>query len=275
MNARTELPICAVEGMPFANYLKVRALSNSGLKLLDKSPKHYAASWDPERPDVEPSDALRRGSLLHTLVLEPHAFALRYRVKPEGMTFSTKAGKEWREETPAGVEIISDAEHKAAIRQARNLRMLPEVAALLGSGASEVSFFWPDPATGVYCKGRADWVYRTPAGVVLLDLKTTEDATPEAFGRSCARYGYHRQAAWYSDGWTHATGEPVLGFVFGAVESAWPHDAVPYMLNDEATERARSQIAGLLQLYAQCEERGEWPGISNQITTLNLPAWAF
>lgn len=269
-----DAPLGVVRGMPFGEYLKVRALSNSGLKLLAKSPRHYAASWDPERPDAEQSDALRRGSLLHTLVLEPHEFAHRYRVKPEGMNFATKDGKAWRDATPAGMEIVSEAEHKAATRQARNLRQLPEVAALLGSGEAEVSFFWMDEETGTYCKGRADWVFRSTGGVVMLDLKTTEDATPEAFGRSCARYGYHRQDAWYSDGWTQATGEPVLGFVFGAVESAWPHDAVPYMLDEQARAKARAQIGSLLQLHADCTAAGQWPGIASEITTLSLPAWA-
>lgn len=274
MNARNEMPLGLVQGMSFGEYLKVRALSNSGLKLLQKSPRHYAASWDPERPDSEPSAALRRGSLLHTMVLEPHAFRDRYRVKPAGMNFATKAGAAWRDETPNGVEIVSESEHKAATRQARNLRQLPEISALLGAGQAEVSFFWIDQATGVHCKGRADWVFRTNAGVVLLDLKTTEDATPEAFGRSCARYGYHRQAAWYCDGWNQATGDTVLGFVFGAVESAWPHDAVPYMLDEEAMSSARVQIDELLALYAECERLGEWPGISDRITTLSMPAWA-
>lgn len=269
-----DAPLGVVRSMPFGEYLKARALSNSGLKLLAKSPRHYDASWDPERPDAEPSDALRRGSLLHTLVLEPHAIAHRYRVKPEGMNFATKDGKAWRDATPAGIEIVTEAEHVAACRQARNLRALPEIAALLGSGEAEVSFFWMDEETGTYCKGRADWVFRSTGGVVLLDLKTTEDATPEAFGRSCARYGYHRQDAWYSDGWTQATGEPVLGFVFGAVESAWPHDAVPYMLDEQARAKARAQIGSLLQLHADCTAADQWPGIAGEITTLSLPAWA-
>lgn len=270
-----DAPLGVVRGMPFRDYLAVPALSNSGLKLLAKSPRHYAASFDPERPDAEPSDAMRRGTLLHTMALEPHAVAQRYRVKPAAMNFTTKDGKAWRDATPAGVEIVSEAEHRAACVQARNLRQLPELAALLGAGEAEVSFFWLDEETGVHCKARADWVFASASGgVVLLDLKTTEDATPEAFGRSCARYGYHRQAAWYTDGWRQATGGDVLGFVFGAVESAWPHDAVPYMLDDAALAKAREQIAGLLQLHSQCERTGHWPGIASEITTLSLPAWA-
>lgn len=263
--------IGAISGMSFKDYLAEPAMSNSGLKRLRKSPAHYMAGDDPE---AEPKDSLRRGSLLHTLVLEPETFTQRYRVKPDGMTFATKDGKAWRDAVPGGVEIVSAAEMRAAKRQATNLRGLPEVAALLGSGESEVSFFWIDPVTGEPCKGRADWVYRTDAGVVLLDLKTTEDASESGFSRACARYGYHMQAAWYSDGWQQATGEHVLGFVFGAVESVWPHVAAPYMLDDDAMERGRAECRRLMDLHAQCVAAGRWPGYVESIQPINLPAWA-
>lgn len=269
-----DLPMGVVRGMSFRDYLAVDALSNSGLKLLARSPLHFHASKDPARPDAEPSDALRRGTLAHCAVLEPHELGRRYRVKPEGMNFATKDGKAWRDATPEGMEIVSDAEFKAAARQAANVRALPEVAAILGGGEPEVSFFWMDQRTGAHCKARADWVHRTSRGVVLLDLKTTDDASPQAFGRSVARYGYHTQAAWYSDGWTHATGETVLGFVFAAVESSWPHAAAPYLIDDAGMEKAREQIAQLLDLHADCTAAGRWPGIADEIQTLSLPAWA-
>lgn len=261
----------AIPGMSFKDYLAEPAMSNSGLKRLRKSPAHYVAGDDPE---AEPKDSLRRGSLLHTLVLEPETVTQRYRVKPDGMSFATKDGKAWRDATPTGVEIVSDAELRAAKRQAKHLIDLPEVAALLGSGQAEVSFFWTDRATMVPCKGRADWVFRTDAGVVLLDLKTTEAADPDSFAKSCARYGYHMQAAWYSQGWEAATGESVLGFVFGAVESAWPHIAAPYMIDDAGHEKGRAECRRLLDLYAQCLESGRWPGYVETIEPINLPAWA-
>ena len=260
-----------IHGMSFADYLAVPAMSNSALKRLRKSPAHYRAGEDPE---AEQSDALRRGSLLHTLVLEPAELGKRYRIKPDGMSFATKDGKAWREATPKGVEIVSEAELRAAKRQAANLRALPDVAALLGSGKSEVSFFWVDKATQTPCKGRADWVFETDAGVVLLDLKTTEAADPDSFARSCARYGYHMQAAWYSHGWEAATGLPVLGFVFGAVESAWPHIAAPYMIDDDGFEKGRAECRRLLDLYAQCLEFDHWPGYVEAIEPINLPVWA-
>lgn len=260
-----------VPGMSFTDYLAAPAISNSGLKLLRKSPAHFRAGQDPAAPQ-KPS--LRRGSLLHTLVLEPQTLLERYRVKPEGMNFSTKAGRAWRDETPQGVEIVTDAEFKAATRQAAHLRAVPEIAALLDSGEAEVSFFWVDPGTGASCRARADWVFRTGDGVILLDLKTTECAEPDAFAKACARYGYHMQATWYSDGWRLATGDNVLGFVFGAVESGWPHVAAPYMLDDDSTERGRGECRRLLDLLKKCQDTDCWPGYVDTVTPISIPPWA-
>jgi hypothetical protein len=191
------------------------------------------------------------------------------------MNFATKEGKSWRDSVAEGLEIVTSAEYRTATRQAIALGAVPEVAALLGgAGAAEVSFFWADPETGITCKGRADWVFRTDGGVILLDLKTTEDASPEAFGRSCARYGYHMQAAWYSDGWAACTGDNVLGFVFGAVESGWPHIAQAYMLDDDSTMKGRAENRRLLNQYAACLDSDTWPGYATEVHSINLPAWA-
>lgn len=272
MNAHDNwLKVGTRPGMSFADYLAADAMSNSGLKRLRRSPAHFKAGDD---PDAEQKPSLRRGSLLHTLVLEPDETGVRYVVKPEGMTFSTKEGKAWRDAVPTGMEIVSTSEMRAAVRQAANLRAVPEVAALLGEGQAEVSFFWVDAITGELCKGRADWVFRTPQGVILLDLKTSEDASPAGFAKACARYGYHMQAAWYSDGWKAATGEEVLGFVFGAVESAWPNVAEAYMLDDEAIDKGRAECRRLLNLYAECKSADHWPAYAETITPLSLPAWA-
>lgn len=272
MNAHDNwLKVGTRPGLPFTDYLAAEAMSNSALKRLRKSPAHFKAGDD---PDAEQKPSLRRGSLLHTLVLEPEQMATRYVVKPDGMNFATKDGKAWRDAVPAGVEIVTAAEHKTALRQAANLRAVPEIAALLGEGQAEVSFFWIDSLTGELCKGRADWVFCTGQGVILLDLKTAEDASPFGFAKACARYGYHMQAPWYSDGWKAATGEDVLGFVFGAVESTWPNVAEAYMLDDEAIDKGRVECRRLLNLHASCKAANHWPAYAETITPLSLPAWA-
>ena len=123
---------------------------------------------------------------------------------------------------PTGVEIVSDAELRAAKRQAKHLIDWFEVAALFGSGQAEVSFFWTDRATMVPCQGprRLGVFAPTPAWC----CSTSRPPRPPTLIRSPSRAPgmATMQAAWYSQGWEAATGESVLGFVFGAVESAWP-----------------------------------------------------
>ena len=85
---------------------------------------------------------------------------------------------------------------------------------------------------------------------------------------------YDLQAAWYSLGYEIATGTPVLGFVFACVESEPPYAAAAYMLPDEVLDKARVTIRRLLAQYAECLAADEWPGYSQDIQLLTLPAWA-
>lgn len=271
----TDSPIPArgiVHDLPNAVYHSLPHLGASGLKLLRRSPFHYWASLQPTKPATAESDALALGSLTHCAILEPDRLGTRYAVKPEGMSFATKDGKAWRDAN-AELEIVNHDAMQAALRMASAVRTLPEVASLLAIGNPEVSAFWPS-TTGVPCKCRPDWVAPAGDGVILLDIKTTEDASPAGFAKACARYGYHMQAAWYCGGYAQATGRPVLGFVFVAVESTYPHAPAAYMLDDESLEKGRAECTRLLAEFDQCRERNEWPAYPNNIQPLGLPAWA-
>jgi exodeoxyribonuclease VIII len=110
--------------------------------------------------------------------------------------------------------------------------------------------------------------------VILVDAKTYSDASPREFARQVARKGYHRQAAWYSDGYALASGEPVLGFVFVAVETAWPYASCAVMLDDEGLAKGRAENTELLARFAECRTANSWPGYSNEIEQITLPKWA-
>ncbi|MGL4648256.1 MAG: hypothetical protein ACRC1H_02510, partial [Caldilineaceae bacterium] len=64
MSARQ--PLGLVPGMPLDEYLAIDALSASGLKLLSRSPWHYA-----NRVETAATPAMLRGTLAHAAVLEP------------------------------------------------------------------------------------------------------------------------------------------------------------------------------------------------------------
>lgn len=270
----SELSIGLRYDLPAEQYHSIPAMSAGGLKRMQQSPAHfYGMQLDPNRPPPgDPSPALVNGTLVHCALFEPASLDSRYVIKPEGMSFSTKEGKAWRAEQS---RIIVDAGLMAAVRmQSARLRDLPELGALLAEGVGECSAFWIDEQTGELCKCRPDWASPAGDGVVIVDGKTCQDGSPEGFGRSIWNYKYHLQAAWYADGYERATGKKVHGFVFAAVESAWPHQAAAYMLGDDVLDAARRENRRLLNLYAECKRTGEWPGYAPSISLINLPTWA-
>ena len=260
--------------MPSEVYHAIMAMSAGGLKRMRQSPAHfYGLQLDPARPPSSPTPAMQNGTLVHTCTFEPAEVERRYVIKPDGMKFSTREGMAWRDANRD--RLIVDAEQMAAARaQAASLRALPDVAALLADGRPETSAFWIDEETGELCKCRPDWESPAGDGVILVDGKTTVDASPEGFGKAIWNFAYHLQAAWYSDGYERATGRKVHGFVFAAVESAWPHTAAAYMLGDDVLEHARAEYRRLLNLYAECRRTNTWPGYPAGVTLINLPAWA-
>ncbi|GAA4400483.1 PD-(D/E)XK nuclease-like domain-containing protein [Quisquiliibacterium transsilvanicum] len=276
MNALAE-PVIAPglhRDMPAEQYHAIQAMSAGGLKRMRKSPAHfYGMQLDPSRPaSGDPTPAMKNGTLVHCCIFEPDAVKGRYVVRPDGLSFSTKDGKAWRD--AQSLEIIDGDQLASARAQAAALRALPDLEPLLADGYGEASAFWIDEATGELCKCRPDWVSPAGDGVILVDGKTCQDASPDGFGRAIWNMDYWLQAAWYSDGFEAATGLRVHGFVFGAVESTWPHAAAAYMLSDDVLDAARRENRRLLNLYAECKRTGVWPGYAPGISLIQLPAWA-
>ncbi len=292
MNAPRELRLGLVPDMPAEEYHAVRAMSASGLKLMRQSPAHYFGTHlDPNRPDEKASRSKANGTLTHCLMLEPAEFDKRFIVVPEEApnrpsdrqrkaakpSPETVAAVAWWDafNRSAAGKIVVEAEALASAKaQAAAVRALPDVAALLSVGQAEASAFWIDEQTGELCKCRPDHTHPAGDGVILVDGKTCQDASAQGFGRSIWNYGYHLQAAWYADGFERATGQRVHGFVFAAVESAWPHQAAAYMLGDDVLDKARTENRRLLNLYAECKRTGNWPGYQAGIQLINLPPWA-
>jgi len=118
-------------------------------------------------------------------------------------------------------------------------------------------------------KGRLDIVATDSHGATTIaDIKTTEDASPEAFSKTIAQYGYAQQAAHYLDllGATH--------FVFIAVEKTAPYAVGVYCLDPASVAMGRERNLRNLDLLESCQSSGHWPAYSSEIETISLPAWA-
>ena len=243
-------------------------ISKSGLDKIAKSPAHYQAY---KTQPHEQTDAMILGSAIHSLVLEPDMFGTEFAVAPE-INRRTNDGKaQWSAFQAANADkaILTADQHAQAVAISAAVRKNNAVKKLLSfPGAVEESIFWNE--LGVLCKCRPD--YRREDGIVV-DLKSTQDASQDAFMRSIANSRYHVQAAWYLRG-VEAMDLPTKAFVFVAIEKEPPYATALHMATDAMLEKGRELMNRDLTLYAECVVSGVWPAYPEEIVPIDLPSWA-
>jgi exodeoxyribonuclease VIII len=262
--------------MENADYHRHSAVSKSHLDQIAKSPLHYWARYlDPNRVTPEPTPAMAIGSAVHTHVLELDQWDARYVTAPEGINRRTNAGKaEWEafEVASTGRTVLAKADAELVMRMGHSVFAHPAAAMLLAMpGKAETTHMWTDQATGLRCKCRPDWL--TDDGSLIIDLKTTEDASPMGFRKSIANWRYHVQASWYLDGLEHATGKRPDQFIFICVEKKPPFACAVYAADAEMIQIGAETAARDLDVLATCRAAGAWPGYSDQVEMISLPPW--
>ena len=262
--------------MDNATYHAHSAVSKSHLDLVAKSPLHFWARYlDPNRLPQEPTAAMAIGSAVHTHVLELDQWDAQYVVAPAGIDRRTKVGKaEWDVfQTAIGTRtVISREDADLVMRIGRSVLSHPAAAYLLSlPGKAETTHMWVDEATGLQCKCRPDWLLDD--GSMIVDLKTTEDASLCGFQKSIAQWRYHCQASWYLDGLQQATGKRPEQFVFIAVEKKPPYVCAVYVADQQMIEIGRDTARRDLDKLNACKAADYWPGYSDQVEVINLPPW--
>jgi len=281
-----------VFGMPPDEYRDGPGLSRSELaRLLETSPYHvHACETDPTVVEVEPppdeptTPEKFAGQLLHCMLIEPDQFLTRYVIGPE---VKTRAAAVWKEFVKAhpGRKAIKPSQAEVAYAQAKALRKTPmgedlddgTLGDLLSGASCEATGFWRDKATGLLCKCRPDAAVTVgdaeTLGDVLVDVKTTASARRDVFNKSITPYAYDMQDAYYSLGWELATGRRVHTFIFACVESAFPHATALYTLPEVWRAYGWKRCRAALDLYAECQRRGTWPGYAIGVQELEPPRW--
>ena len=262
--------------MENADYHRHWAVSKSGLDQIAKSPLHYWARFlDPDRVWPEPTPAMRLGTALHTHVLELSKWDDQIAVAPGDINRRTKEGREqWAafEAAAKRKTVITADDAQQVMAMGRAVMRHPAAAMLLGlPGKAETTHMWTDAGTGLECKCRPDWLIDD--GSIVVDLKTTKNASIQGFKRSVADYRYHVQAAWYLHGLEQATGRRPDQFIFICVESTAPFACAVYAADAEMIERGHDQAMRDLAKLAICKAADHWPSYSDQIETISLPGW--
>lgn len=243
-------------------------LSKSRLDLIHRSPYLYWWKYiSGEYIEPEPTPALTFGKAFHCRALEPSEWGKRYTIAPM-IDRRTKEGKErWQEflEATAGKEIITRDQDVQIEAMHRSLMRHPMANHLLTcAGESEQQLDWEldgQPYRGVLDK-------LTDSGFIV-DIKTTDDASPRGFAYSVKKYRYHVQAAMYLDG-VAATGTKPEAFILIAIEKAAPYLCAVYYLTDADIEAGREAYKADVETYRRCMSLNDWPQYGTEVMPLNL-----
>lgn len=233
----------------------------SHLRAISRSPLHYRHACEGYR---DPTPAMRLGTIVHGLVLGGDGAPVIY----EG----ERRGKAWKdfEAAHAGREIVTSNEVARAVPVADAV-MADRVAGplLRAEGARrEETLSWS--MDGLPCQGTPDSF--DPETGVLLDLKTCADASPRKFASHAWSYSYHAQLAWYANALTLA-GHTVRECLLVAVETSAPFGVTVHRMSPRALEEGTRAWRAWWEQLRICITADQWPGYSESICTLDVPAW--
>lgn len=254
-------------------YRNLPGVRRSDLFLLQKSPAYYKYMTEHPRPATP---ALTFGSLFHTLLLEPEKTQLQYAVAPN-VDRRTKVGKESYarfEAESVGKTVVTQDMLEQAACMAATVKADP-VAGKLLQGAHETPFLWTDEVTGEPCKARADILIRIADRPYIVDVKSAKSAQTADFSRDALKYGYHLQAAMYTEGAEKVTGEK-HGFLFLVCETEPPYLTNVLVCSDEFVAAGYDLFRELIGRLHECKTTGNWYGLlgqTPQINTCQLPPW--
>jgi PDDEXK-like domain of unknown function (DUF3799) len=231
------------------DYYSVKALSNSGIKQILRSPRHFKL-WEEQQKKT--SDAMRIGTAVHSYVLDGRReFPI---FGGETKTLKSKAGEGFLSTYPDG---LTYEEHLQVVAMGESILGNEKVRKLLDNCQREVAIYGQevtDHSEGCPVKALLDCV--SPG--LILDLKTTSDPATQ-FHWAARKYDYDIQAAWYRHmAYSHLDGK-LRSFYFGVVESVPPYGFMLYEAGDEFMERGLDRCLKALHLYDKCRVEDVWP----------------
>ena len=252
-------------------YLAMPALSVSGMKqLLPPSCPALFRHW---RENGRPSKhAYDIGHVAHGLVLGDGPTV----VVVNAPDWRGKAAREERDAAYAdGLVPVLAHEYEQCAAMAAAVRANKVADALLSHGKPEQTLTWTDP-TGVPMRARVDWLPDKRPGrrFIAVDVKTTGgSAHPHEFARAAAKFEYVMQAAHYLDGIKACGLDDDPAFVLVVVETVAPYLVSLVQFGEEDLQIGREKITAAVNIYRGCVESGLWPGYSEDVETIELPAW--
>lgn len=272
-------------GIPLGKWFKLEdylyhnpitpGLSSSGMKTIyHKNPKYYKALKD--KPESKNRDALVIGRATHKYILEPDDFYNEYHIYPNDVRKNSAAYKKHAEDGK-GKELLKNTVIEQIEGMSESLKNYYNFLGLLRNGMTEHAMFVYDKEFDCVLRVKADSVLKDK----VLDLKTTNDASSEAFAKSAATFGYDLQA-WFYLRICELGNAPKKMFGFIVVEKERPHLVNGLMIKPEDVSFYSDKIARTaLAQYSYCVKTGNWFGYEydwkqkreKPFKIIDLPNW--
>jgi hypothetical protein len=216
------------------------------------------------------------GHAVHCLALEPERMDERFVVTPK-IDRRTKEGKLRAmifERDNEGKIVLTLEEYQDAMACVQALNNHAEFATIMAQPRRvEVAFEFD--LFGHRFKAKPDCIVDSMK--LIVDIKTTDDASPHRWQWSAVDYGYHRQA-WIYQYALHSEMIEDYRFIFAVVEKPKPSTrGIPptvalYELDDATIEMGCDDTQKLVQDYETRRETNNWQQpYSSGIVPLRLP----
>jgi len=252
-------------------YFEKDAVSATLLKaVIKQSPVHA----EERMKSFVPTANMKLGTAFHATVLEGEQWEELIAVSPM-VDRRTKAGKEMYAkflETAGDKTVITYDQADVMQKMHESFLAHPEVQRLLEQCyATEFQTFFE--FEGVECKAMIDMCDNEGT---IVDIKTTQDASPEAFMRQSANLLYHMQLAWYANAMNLKWNE-VDAYII-AVENTAPHGVAVYQFSQSALLNGWELCKHAMKLWKEHKMNlalgdGTFP-YSDGVLELELPVWA-
>jgi exodeoxyribonuclease VIII len=233
-----------------------------------------------DSPAEKKSSRMDIGTLAHIALLEPERIDDAYAIFPRDVLAkngaeSTNAAEAFRNENEAAGRVVLKA-HEFETVEAMRASVLRKVGHWLKvEKRVEHAVYWSDPATGLKCRCRPDWLIEQHDEAFIIDFKTTDDPKPGPFSRVAESFDYHLQDDHYSDGVSINLQKRVT-FLFLVVSTQFPH--IPVLYEQEPPEKAASARlrSKLMTNLAACHQYNDWSDDwEHDVRPLKLRPFAF
>jgi hypothetical protein len=135
-----------------------------------------------------------------------------------------------------------------------------ELVGIFETGAPERTVLWQERDLWYRC--RPDLLSADKR--IVMDYKTTENASPEAFSKQIARMQYDVQSEFYTRG-VFAVTEVEPTFIFLAQEIKAPFSCSLVALSNAYREVGRAKVSRAMKIWETCVRANSWPSYPNQI----------